>query len=258
MFRVLIAALFLLTSTLSPALATVKRYNGESWVDCTVKRYNGASWDTVTVKRYSGSEWVELGSGGGSVTFTDTFTGTDGTLLENHTADTGQTWTQVVGTMKIISNAAGDNTDVNSIPIYTVDIADLGDDYTVSANIYAYGATTTFSNMMIGARYNSANGNGYFARISPTAGAFQIYKYYLGAATLLISSPITWAQGTTYAVTLTVDGNQISGSVDGVSIGPYTDSTNPITSGVVWLRSYSTAAGVLTTILDMEVTNEGF
>src|SRR3990167_3463835 len=49
-----------------------------------------------------------LGSSGVAYLALDTFTDTNGSTLQNHTADTGQTWTNSVGALTIQSNEAYD------------------------------------------------------------------------------------------------------------------------------------------------------
>ena len=40
------------------ATATVKRWNGTSWVPSPVKRWNGTAYMAATVKRWNGASWV--------------------------------------------------------------------------------------------------------------------------------------------------------------------------------------------------------
>ena len=66
----------------------------------------------------------------------DSFTGVDGTLLENHAPEVGGRWGRLLsGTLKIQSNALVWN--AGSVPLYRNNTPMLGPEYDISCSVQA-------------------------------------------------------------------------------------------------------------------------
>ncbi len=102
-----------------------------------------------------------------------------------------------------------------------------------------FSADTQGNDAGIVIHYKDAN-NYYYMR-TKVDGSLELKKVLNGAATVIYTAAtgVTDAQ---HNLKLSISGNTITCYLDGVSKGSYTDSTNPITSGKVGVRSSSTSA----------------
>jgi hypothetical protein len=163
----------------------------------------------------------------------DTFTGTNGTALSSHTADTGGSWNQRTGSFEIQSNkitCAG-------AALATLDAITPGTpDYDVSADL----VITDDSAAGVTGRHHATDNQFYYFRyltdgMSGSNGTWQLYLFD-GGATLLNDFAETQTRGTTRRITLRLRGTAISGLVDGVEKVSATNST--ITAdGVAGMRN---------------------
>ncbi len=178
----------------------------------------------------------------------DTFTGTNGTLLEAHTGEDGATWTQ-----QVISEQDGVITDANrtrkngtGVAVYTTSGTPASDDYAVEGDVYV---RTLIANDAIGVlgRYDTSittgTGTWYLARYS-NAGTprWELYKDINGTQTMLGSFNQTLTAGNTYRVRLEMVGTAIRLYVDGVQRVNVVDAS--ITTGVPGVRLGSPGSAV--------------
>jgi hypothetical protein len=170
-----------------------------------------------------------------SATMTDTFTGTNGTLLSAHTADTGQTWSQTFGsvwTSTLIltgSNAITDGT--GAIGVYASNFTPTTPNYTVSAPV-ALSATGAGWGMML-ARIQSpsaGNLNAYGCLFAQGTG-LQLYKLAGASPTLtqIGTTDTTFTSGT-HTIGIITNGSTLTCSRDGVSSAQATGTDSTYTT----------------------------
>jgi lysophospholipase L1-like esterase len=146
---------------------------------------------------------------------TDTFTGTAGTLLENHTSDSGNTWAKQTGQTGgvVITNSNRARLDTGSLGIYLSNWTPSSADYDVSTDVYVASNAQTAG---IGGRAGSASFTGYYAILAASSGKILLYRG--GNGTALGSYTPTIVVGTTYQLKLEMRGNSIKVYWNGSSI----------------------------------------
>jgi hypothetical protein len=170
---------------------------------------------------------------GGAVTFTeypsgatpppggfvqDTFTAADGTALVDHTPDIGGAWGPVGSDMGITGGVATSVAESDSADFNLATPPDPAN-YTVAADIVCAYASPTSA--MLWARQASGL-TGYAVQLS-SDGGIDLYRDYF---TVLVTGTLTgFTVGVSYHVVLTVNGIDISVSVDGTTILTTTDTT---------------------------------
>jgi len=156
-----------------------------------------------------------FGAGAGEPFLYDTYTGTSGTDIRDHTPDTGGTWTATTAYFDIsatgdsIYNSVNDATWAQAINSATPTSAD----YTVSADI-KINSTTGDRNMGVCARMVNLT-NGYCAYMVGASGVpstLYLTKVVSGVHTTLTSVAMTRIHTNTFAyhIELTVSGSNIS------------------------------------------------
>lgn len=160
----------------------------------------------------------------------DTFTDTDGTILTAHTGEVGATWANHagnVGQWSIASNRAYCST---GGVVYASGVPS-SPDYIVEADVR---------------NLSSGQGASILARVDPSAMTFYMFRHYGGTAwqlhrcvggtfTLLDSLTASLTVDTTYRYKLSVNGDQIQGSVDDTVVCEATDA-NVTAAGRVGFR----------------------
>ena len=137
---------------------------------------------------------------------TDTFTATAGTLLQNHTSDSGNSWSKQFGTLDaVISNTNRIRFDtIGGTVIYVSSWLPNTADYDVSADFYIAGTTADFTG--IGGRNSPSSPTGYYAVL----GAGNTIKLYRGGnGSPLGSQVVTANTGETHTMKLEMRGNNI-------------------------------------------------
>ena len=132
------------------------------------------------------SHW-RLGEASATLTSSDSFTGTNGTLLTAHTGEIGATWTNpsgnsnmVIGTQnRVYRNASG-------YSIVYASPTPSSADYSVEADLYYKGAFAANAAGVIG-RFNTSNTSFYMARWE-NDNTWNIVKWSSGAPTWLATS----------------------------------------------------------------------
>lgn len=187
-----------------------------------------------------------------SVPFSDTFTAADGTNLSAHAADTGQSWTAVVGTMLIAANevyaSASPATYRSS---YTAASADAYVQATFkflstlasSANWLLCRSTATNTWYQGGYQQNGASGEGWYIG-KTVAGTFSVIGF-------LAASPTG-----SKVLRLETQGTTIRLLVDGVQVISVTDSS--ITAaGNVGIRQGGSTVATATTGVHIDTMTAG-
>lgn len=154
-----------------------------------------------------------------------TFSGTDGTLLE--TADAS--WAKFGGATINITLLGGRGKPASSSTVlYYHSATPPGADYSVSCDLYRVDTFSVLAGPVARAT-GTATATFYHARYSSGSGAFQLYRYNNGAATIMgASAAVAMNAGDTHTVKLEVNGTQISVYLNGGTtpiIGPITDSS---------------------------------
>ena len=142
----------------------------------------------------------------------DNFTDTDGTLLENHTADTGQGWV-ANGTdrIRITSNRCWSNG--NSGPqFWVLNYTPSSANYSVKSSILV--ASSGEASLAIAGRVDTASNTGYIAIME--RGVWKLYSVVSGSATLL-DSYTGDVPTTAKTAELIMNGTAISVKVDTVT-----------------------------------------
>jgi lysophospholipase L1-like esterase len=164
-----------------------------------------------------------------SIFTNDSFTGTAGTLLENHTGETGATWTRnsAFASGSAAITAAGrlrGNIAANSI--YYESATPASADYDVEADLYL--ASTAASCGILGRASTSAAT--YYLLDYESSGNWNLYTVVNGTTSNQHSFSQTLTVGQTYHIRLSMRGSLISCYVNGSLIIQITD-TNISTAG---------------------------
>lgn len=158
-----------------------------------------------------------------SIFTNDSFTGTAGTLLENHTGETGAIWTRnaAFGTGSAALTAAGrvrGNAAVNSV--YYPSATPASADYDVEADLYV--ASITASCGILGRA--SATAATYYLLDYESGGTWNLYTVVNGATSNQHSFSQTLTVGQTYHIRLSMRGSLITCYVNGAQILQITDT----------------------------------
>lgn len=173
-------------------------------------------------------------------TATDTFTGTAGTDLAAHTADTGQTWTNVDGVNIFLDGANGVYT-YSAPGLYTISFTPSTADYDVTCAFEDLGGGTPAYTQGLVARFDESN-NYYL--LSYHNGAFAIQKTIAGTVTT-IGSPAYYSTAAT-TVTFSMRGSSITASIGGTVVLTATD-TDLTAAGKAGIYFYDTSTNTQTT-----------
>src|SRR5512139_261662 len=177
----------------------------------------------------------------------DTFTDTDNVTLQNHTGETGATWATTSGTLTVTANRVWST---NNPGRYYASGTPGSADYSVTAIVRVITLSITGWTMVCG-RMATDSDTQYVAalrRASQGGGTWslEVSKTVTGTSTLLGSTTVTTPSANSdHTLTLTMVGDQISGTYDGTTIGPYTDS-GITTAGKAGLRPFNNSAGSTT------------
>ncbi len=195
----------------------------------------------------------------------DTFTDADNTLLQDHVADTGQTWAKGSSSAtnaKITSNAVISSSN-SVVGIYTNSFVPTTADYSVTITLHALATFTQPATVC--ARMNAA-GNTRYEFYLYTDGNVYLTKWVSGSGTDLASAAYSFSADADF--TIEVIGTTINGYVDGVlkctavdsgisakgSPGLFTQSTNV----AITYWSVTNAAGPIpTSITEPTVATTG-
>lgn len=158
-----------------------------------------------------------------SVFVSDSFSDSDGTLLENHTGETGASWTAHTNPAnnKIVSNRLRGNGVTASVHYASGTPASA--DYEVEAEFYQASADEVMS---ILARLETGAVTYYgLQRRTAGGGDWRLVKSVAGTITSLGTYSDAMSNGDTRTAKITVTGDQIEAFIAGVSrIGPVTDT----------------------------------
>ena len=150
----------------------------------------------------------------------DTFTGTSGTNLEAHTADSGETWAAVSGTGTQKLDGTGGVYRASAPQYYTLGGTIATADYQL--DLYINALTIVASDLIQGLARFVDSSNMYRILASPTT--ITMDKLVAGASTVFGTYSYTLPTGAT-KLSIRVQGDQISGLVDDtVVLGPFTDT----------------------------------
>jgi lysophospholipase L1-like esterase len=178
----------------------------------------------------------------------DSFTGTGGTLLENHTGETGATWAKnpaaLTGSMALTSTGAlRDNTSVQNDSYYYASGTPASADYSVQADFTLQAVPTgTTPNFGVQGREDPTAETFYWALYNYSSTKWELYKRVNGSATLLNNSAVVaLSTGRIYTLNLTMVGSAITFSVDGAVVASATD-TSITAAGKAGVGMYSSNA----------------
>lgn len=169
----------------------------------------------------------------------DTFTDTAGTLLENHTSDSGNTWTKnsaVSGGGMVITDANRVRGGSATAVIYVNDWVPASPDYEVSTDVYF--ASVNYAQTGIGGRTGTTAFTGYYALL--VQGEIRLYRG--GNVAPLGSYAVSPTVGSTYALKLSMQGNDITVYWDGAPVIAVTVSGSNIISTAGFASVYSQGA----------------
>ena len=168
---------------------------------------------------------------------TDTFTGTNGTLLTAHTADSGATWAALTGsavTPTIQSNKLDPGSGVTQNALFYASTAPNSADYSATTRIVLGANTSVVTGP--GVRLSTSAQTGYFGFVltNNTTAEVTVYKYVAGALTQIATLPGVPALtgGASYDQTLDASGTTLKLWIRRVSDGFYLTSAAAWQSGV--------------------------
>lgn len=162
----------------------------------------------------------------------DTFTDTNGILLQNHTSNSGHTWSKIAGDTDITiqTNEARLRSDTSSVDdaLYVINATPPSADYYVQA-VCRHGDPTS-SNALVGvvARCDETGANRYQAYLfGGSAGnrGLRLVKSVAGSGTTLGTYLFDWAGNTNYTIKLECRGSTIRVFLDGVERINVTDTS---------------------------------
>ncbi len=161
----------------------------------------------------------------------DTFTGTDGTLLTAHTMDVGAGWTnQTITTYKIASNKATFNSGGGG---QGETVADAG-----AADVTITCDHVVGSGGDAGVVFNDQDTNNYWLLAANTT--WILYKQISGSFTSVATGG-TITAGVSYAVSITTAGDTVTVLIDGSApFSAYTAASRPLkTATKVGIRNFA-------------------
>lgn len=165
----------------------------------------------------------------------DTFTDADGTLLDNHTADDGGSWTRhpvsTAGVDFIVASNRIWAEDGMSIYYHSAEPSSAQYDVVVDFNIL----TSPAGDPGIVGRLDTADETFYLARYNAAHSEWELWKAVAGTYTLLSESGESLGDGAVRTVTLQIRDAAKKILVDGVEVASSTD--NSITAaGMIGVR----------------------
>lgn len=173
---------------------------------------------------------------------TDTFTGTNGTLLSSHTPELGgaavlnpvSSGTAVINTGRLVTSASG-------TAFYTYPATPPSADYSVSGTLAIItDASSQFA--AIGGRASATIAEGYFLRYAGSTHVLELFKLTPSLVSLGTFTVSGGAVGND-VMKLVMNGNQISAQYNGATvIGPITDGNPIMGAGKVAVRPANTVA----------------
>jgi len=148
---------------------------------------------------------------------TDTFTGTNGTLLENHTGEAGATWTNIASGQSDIQGNQLSHVAAVSIPAeYLASGVPTSAEYDVQAEIVVVDDTKVAAAGVLG-RVDPAGTNDYYlVDYSLTTGRWRFFKRVNGAFTSLGTFIETLTEGVPKTVRLEIRNASKKVFIDGV------------------------------------------
>jgi hypothetical protein len=180
----------------------------------------------------------------------DTFAGTAGTLLENHTGEVGATWTKEFANSAVLSNANRLRSDTAGGVVYSASGSPSTNEYDVTATLKVLSTSEANQDAGVMVRHVATgvgSGNSYLARfLGGGNNKWQIYKIEGNTYTLLNEVAGTLAIASTPIVTLQVRGSStttLTLIVDGATVLTATDSTAPYTAigkAAIWFGAAQT------------------
>lgn len=171
---------------------------------------------------------------------TDTFTGVAGTLLENHTSDSGNTWTKNIGTTGIAITDSNRVRGTGSTPVvYTSNWIPSLADYDISSDIYI--ANESYNQTGVGGRIGTGVFTGYYALLT-NGPSLKLYR--AGNVNPLATYNLTVHIGETHNLKLSMRGNNIVVYWDSSSIINITAAGSDIINDIGMAGVYS--AGTFT------------
>lgn len=179
----------------------------------------------------------------------DTFTDTNGTTLQNHVADSGQSWTKhsAAAADASIDNGLLHNANTANAPLYYIGAGDMPHaDYDVSGVIIVKSDNNASSAQVCGRLSTSAN-TMYLARYNTSGDVFQLNRVVAGVFTQIGSNgggAVTVDDP--HEMTLRLRGSLIQLLYDGAVICEATDTTitTPGRAGVRFSGAATSTAGV--------------
>jgi hypothetical protein len=171
------------------------------------------------------------------IVVSDSFTGSNGTLLASHAADTGDAWTLRSGSAEIQSNKLSSSTQPS---IFTLSaLVPASADYDVSVDI-----TVTDAQNAIGVTGRHSTSATTFYHFRWLNGNYELYSFVAGSPTLLSTIAGALSVSDVARLRLRMRGTTISGWVNGVQKVSVTDSTITAT-GVAGFRNNNNAGDAI-------------
>jgi len=169
-----------------------------------------------------GASAVTIASSSGTTPFfNDTFTGTTGDLISNHTSDSGHTWAVQSGTTSDVTPRIDANRlrGAGTTGAWRAQLIAPTADYDVDATL-DWLTTLSSDNVAICGRMQPGANTFYWARFSQAAGGFELYKTVAGASAVKL--------GATFTDAFTSGSRDIRLRMQGSAISFYvTDMTTP-------------------------------
>ena len=165
----------------------------------------------------------------------DTFTGTAGATLQSRAGDSGVTWSRQAitgadGAAVLTDAGRARKNGTNWGALFITSGTTATASYTVSADIRVM-STVRYDFIGVVGRLDTSNSNGtyYLARYEQSTAAFALYRVVNGTFTWLGNSAQALSVGSTYRLSLDMQGNVVRLLVGGVERVTYNDGT-PITA----------------------------
>lgn len=187
----------------------------------------------------------------GQVFLSDQFVAANGTVNTTRTADIGLGWVEhssfTAGEFSIQSNRAVTSSAANAAMNYNLAVPPIAD-YDVQATLRVLSANYTYSQGIVGRVSTSAN-TMILGRYMTNA--WQCYQNVNGTATQIgVSSTTALISGADYIVKLTMDGTDVSLSVDGVEV--VSGTTTVTAKGYAGIRGNSASTTTGLAIADIQ------
>ena len=185
--------------------------NSTTASSATVLKVTSAYADTVNATAGL-LNYYRLGESNAGVL--DSFTGTSGTALSSHTADSGDTWTRRTGdTITAVLSSAGKlrkSTVSGGVGYYSNEVL-TGADYLVETDITVRSPVGTAGVFGRGDINGTGTGTNYYARYDPVSsgGQFQLIKNVNGSAAVISTYNEAFTVGSTFTLGLDMRGTLI-------------------------------------------------